>query len=171
MKPRGLNSSTDRPGPCPSVVEEVASTLPRPGPETCSPLPPPRLDDIRREDLADTARLLDLHRQAVDRGLVPAGEAGRLRFVAAAEHARGVGTVNAPGLLARIVRGGLWRYLTAEDEDRARRRLREFDRGPVASAAPPAPPRRPADPDGPIAPPVALGGVLAGLAARLGLGR
>src|SRR5262249_48017129 len=54
------------------------------------PKPAPGKPDLRHvvpEDLADTGRLLELYAQAVAAGLVPASEWGRLRFVAAAEHA------------------------------------------------------------------------------------
>lgn len=86
--------------------------------------PPPRLDDVRPENLAETGRLLDLHRQATARGLVGPSEADRLRFVAAAEHALAIGRGNPPGLFAYLIRGGLWRYLTREDEDRANARIK-----------------------------------------------
>jgi len=88
------------------------------------PLPAPTLNDVRVEDLGDTGRLLRLHEQAVARELVGASEADRLRFVAAAEHARAVGTRNPPGLFVRLVRGRLWRFLTQADEDAAAGRLK-----------------------------------------------
>jgi len=88
------------------------------------PLPAPTLNDVRVEDLRDTGRLLRLHEQAVARKLVGASEADRLRFVAAAEHARAVGTRNPPGLFVRLVRGRLWRFLTQADEDTAAGRLK-----------------------------------------------
>ena len=88
------------------------------------PLPAPTLNDVRAEDLRDTGRLLRLHEQAVARELVGASEADRLRFVAAAEHARAVGTRNPPGLFVRLVRGRLWRFLRQADEDAAVGRLK-----------------------------------------------
>ena len=84
----------------------------------------PTLDDVRIEDLKDTGRLLQLHDQAVARKLVTASENDRLRFVAAAEHALAIGKGNPPGLFAYLVRGQCWRYITLDDEDAARRRLR-----------------------------------------------
>jgi hypothetical protein len=83
----------------------------------------PTLADVRIEDLKDTGRLLDLHRQAVDRGFVGASEADRLAFVAAAEHALAIGKGNPPGLFAWLVRNGCWRYATLDDEGAARRKL------------------------------------------------
>jgi hypothetical protein len=81
------------------------------GTKPVSALPAPTLADVRIDDLKDTARLLDFHRQAIDCKLVGASEADRLRFVAAAEHALAIGKGNPPGLFAWLVRGGCWRYL------------------------------------------------------------
>jgi hypothetical protein len=94
------------------------------------PLPPPRLVDVRAEDLKNTGRLLELHRQAVERRFITPSEADRLRVMAAAEHARAVGTTNPAGLFAQVVRRGLWKYLTQADEDRAGARLKAWERGP-----------------------------------------
>jgi hypothetical protein len=74
--------------------------------------------------------LLGLLDQAIARGFVGSSEADRLRFVGAAEHALAVGKRNPPGLFLYLVRGGLWRYLTQEDEDRASRRLKLHQFGP-----------------------------------------
>jgi hypothetical protein len=91
--------------------------------------------------------LLELHRQAVERRVVEPSEAGLVRFLAAAEHAKAVGTVNPPGLFARVVRAGLWRHLTQADEDRAMSRLKAHRRGPEPATGPamsrPARPARP----------------------------
>jgi hypothetical protein len=106
--------------------------VPGPGPAR-GDLPAPRLADVRGEDLKDTGRLLELHGQAVARGLVTVSEADRLRFVGAAEHALGIGRANPAGLFIYLVRGKLWRYLTQEDEDRASVRIKEFLKGPERS--------------------------------------
>jgi hypothetical protein len=103
-------------------------------------IPPPRLDDVRLEDLKDTGRLLDLHRQAVAKGLVGSSQADRLRFVGAAEHALAIGKENPPGLFAWLVRGACYRYVTEADEDAARRRLRLHDFGPPRVSTVPIPP-------------------------------
>ncbi len=87
-------------------------------------LSPPRLRDIRPEDLRDPARVLELHRQAAAEGLIGSSEADRLKFAAAAEHARAVGTVNPGGLFARLVGRGWWHFATQGDEDAAARRLK-----------------------------------------------
>ena len=84
----------------------------------------PDLRHVVPEDLADTGRLLELYEQAVGLGLVAASEWGRLRFVAAAEHARVIGTKNPCGLFVRLVRGGLWHFATYDDETTASVRLR-----------------------------------------------
>jgi hypothetical protein len=123
-----------------------------PHPESGS-LPPPRLADVRLEDLKDTGRLLELHRQAVDQGVVTPSDSDRLNFVAAAERAVEVGKSNPPGLFAYLVRGGLWRYLNQGDEDRANARLKAHRRAteppgePCRIVAPPA--SSPGSPGGP----------------------
>jgi hypothetical protein len=109
-------------------------------------LPAPTLDDVRIEDLKDTGRLLDLHRQAIDRKLVGSSEADRLKFFAAAEHAMAIGKGNPPGLFAWLVRNGCWRYLTGADEDRANTRIKAFLRGPELPRMAPSASRRPARP-------------------------
>jgi hypothetical protein len=121
--------ATGSPGVSPSARP---ATTPRPSPAVPAPggLPVPRLEDVRVEDLKDTARLLDLLGQAVARGLVTGSEADRLRFVGAAEHARAIGQGNPAGLFIHLVRGKLWRYLTQDDEDRANGRIKAFLRGP-----------------------------------------
>src|SRR5262249_20802706 len=94
--------------------------------------PAPGKPDIRNvvpEDLADTGRLLDLYEQAVRLGLVRPGEHDRIRFVAAAEHARIIGTKNPCGLFVRLVRGGLLHFVTYDDEVAASVRLRRHLHG------------------------------------------
>ena len=86
------------------------------------------------EDLRDTGRLLELYDQAVGLGLVAASECGRLRFVAAAEHARVIGTKNPCGLFVRLVRGGLLHFATHDDETAASVRLRRHLYGGVAGS-------------------------------------
>lgn len=109
-------------------------------------LPPPRLADVRVEDLKDTGRLLELLGQAVARGLVTGSEGDRLRAVSAAEHALAIGEVNPGGLFAYLIRNGLWQYITQEDEDRANARIKAFLRGPELPRVKAAfrPPSRPA---------------------------
>src|SRR5262249_19073500 len=63
----------------------------------------PDFRNVLPEDLKDTGRLLELYEQAVGQGLVTASEWNRLRFVAAAEHARIIGTRNPCGLFVRLV--------------------------------------------------------------------
>lgn len=82
----------------------------------------PRLSDVQVEDLRDTARLLQLHREAVRLGHVGNSAAERLKFIAAAEHSLSHARKNPAGMFATIVRRGLW-FQTLQEEDRARRRL------------------------------------------------
>jgi hypothetical protein len=99
------------------------------GQPPAGPLPAPKLADVRPEDIKDTGRLLDLHRQAVAKGLVTASEADRLKFIGGAEHALAIAT-NPAALFAWLVLKGCWRYLTQADEDRANARLKAHLRGP-----------------------------------------
>jgi hypothetical protein len=124
-------------------------------------LPGPTLDDVRPEDLQNVGRTLELYRQAVDRKLTGPTEDGRLKFLAVAEHARVVGTVNPGGLFARLVRRGWWQFATADDEDVARRRLREHLRGPARTSTPSAPRRSSFVPDAPGGGLSSLGSLLA----------
>jgi hypothetical protein len=116
-------------------------TAPTPSPTS---LPSPTLRDVRAEDLKDTDRLLDLFDQAVAQKRVGASEADRLKFVAAAEHALGIGKANPCGLFAYLVRGGCWRYLTQKDEDRANARIKAYLRGPELPSMASGAARRPA---------------------------
>ena len=100
--------------------------LPR---RTCQPAGKPDLRNVVLEDLTDLGRLLELFEQAVAAGLVPASEWGRLRFVAAAEHARVIGTKNPCGLFVRLVRGGLLHFATYDDETAASTRIRKHLHG------------------------------------------
>jgi hypothetical protein len=94
-------------------------------PETTE-LRAPTMADVRREDLTDTARLLDLHQDATRRGMSTASEAARLRFVAAAERACRVG--HKPiRLFVAIVRQRLWYLITEADDKAAMVRLRRYD--------------------------------------------
>jgi hypothetical protein len=97
------------------------------------PLQAPNLDDVQVEDLRDVGRTLQLYDQAVARKLADPSEAARLRFLAVAEHARVVGKSNPGGLFTYLVRNGCWRYATLDDEDTARRRLREHLHVPTGS--------------------------------------
>ena len=109
------------PGPAP-----VAAGSGSPAPSRSRPASAgqPNLRDVVLEDLKDTGRLLDLYDQGIARGWVTASERDRLRFVSAAEHARVIGTKNPCGLFVRLVRCGLWSFLTQDDEDAANARLK-----------------------------------------------
>jgi hypothetical protein len=137
------DQSTERgpqgPRPPSQPGKGLAPKTPPPGPQSPGgPPPTPRLADVRPEDLKDTGRLLDLHRQAVAKGLVTASEADRLRFIGAAEHALAIAT-NPTALFAWLVLNGCWRYITGADEDSARRRLRVHDFGMPRMSAQPSP--------------------------------
>jgi len=115
-KDRELSSRTDHTKPA-SAARTGARAL-----------PPPSLHHVRVEDLGDPRRLEVLFDEARRRRVVPAGEAARLRFHAAGAHAVRLGVRNPAGLFATIVRQGLWSFLSAVDEDQARRRLANVSR-------------------------------------------
>lgn len=129
MPPRPVPAGTELPPP-------DSDKDPLPGSKNQEPRTGVSIHDIKPEDLKDTGRTLELHAQAVKLGAVTDSEAGRLRVVAAAEHALAVATTNAPGLFATILRDNLFRFLTQDDEDAARRRIREHLYPPSAPAEP-----------------------------------
>jgi len=118
--PRGgsKNQEPASGGPAGVYISQSESKKPE------APADRPTLRDVKPEDLRDPARLLDLHAQAIAAGYVSSSEADRLNFFAAANHARVIGSRNPPGLFVRIVRSGLWNFLTQDDEDVARVQLR-----------------------------------------------
>lgn len=133
-------------------------------------IPAPNLADIRPEDLRDTARTLKLFDLAAARGLVGSSEADRLKFLALAEHSRAVATVNPGGLFASLLRREAWAFVTQAEEDGARRRLRDHLGGTRKPIVEPSRPRVSTFvPDAAPASPSTLGGLLAGLAGRLGI--
>ena len=97
----------------------------------------PNLRNVVPEDLRDTGRLLELHGQAIARGWVTTSDRDRLRFVGAAEHARVIGTKNPCGLFVRLIRCGLWSFLTQDDEDAANARLKRHLYGSSRNDLPP----------------------------------
>jgi len=85
-------------------------------------------------DLGDVDRLLALHEQAIARGWLRGGEAARLTVVAAAVHARRVGTEPCR-LFVALLRDQRWEVITQEDEDQARALLRVHRDGPLRRSA------------------------------------
>jgi len=86
----------------------------------------PTWRDIKRADLRDTGRTLELFDDAVGRGVLDRSEHSRLMFVAAAERAAIRGTSNPPGLFRRLVEQKLWHHITQGDEDAAHERLKRY---------------------------------------------
>ena len=89
----------------------------------------PCLRSIVAEDLSDTGRLLELHRQAIAAGHPVNGEAGRLDFIALAERARSIGN-NPPRLFAWLLKHRRFDFIAIANEEAAARRLREIHNGP-----------------------------------------
>ena len=83
----------------------------------------PTLMDVKWVDLTDTKRLIHIFREAAASGLAEHSKRGLLDVVAAAEHARVIGTRNPPGLFAWIVRNRKWDFITEADEIAAHNRL------------------------------------------------
>lgn len=84
----------------------------------------PRLADVQPGDLVDPHRLRRLCDEAVERGWISGSEHDRLRVCSAAAHARRVGRSNPCGLFVAVLRRGLWRYLSNDDDDAGRGLLR-----------------------------------------------
>jgi hypothetical protein len=115
--------------PSPALPASAAAVTVKPRPCSarrtgCPALGTPDLRHVVPEDLTDTGRLLGLYDQAADLGLITSSEYDQLRFVAAAEHARIIGTKNPCGLFVRLVRGRLLHFVTYDDEVAASVRLR-----------------------------------------------
>ena len=87
--------------------------------------PEPTIRDIREADLSDDGRAFELFRDAVDRELIEDTEAGQLRFFGLIEHARRYGTRNRPGLLRSLLERRRWHFITQDDEDLARGRIKQ----------------------------------------------
>lgn len=126
-----LEVKTLEPKPASSHVPMLvppASAMP---PVSVAPSTPgkPNLQNVVIEDLKDTGRLLNLHDQAIAKGWITSSERDRLRFIGAAEHARTIGTKNPCGLFFRLIRCGLWSFITQDDEDAASARLKRHLHG------------------------------------------
>jgi hypothetical protein len=86
----------------------------------------PTLANITAADLRETGRLLELFREATDKGLFSGSESERLVFVAAAERARLYGSKNPPGFFSQLISRRLFHFISSEDEERARKRLNNY---------------------------------------------
>lgn len=84
---------------------------------------------ITLEDLRDSERLDQLYEEATEAGILPQSDYDRLTWFAAAERALCEGKQNACGLFVAIYRKGLWSYVTHEQEDIARAKLKRLDFG------------------------------------------
>ena len=100
------------------ALERDAIRPPR-GPGQVGPL---TLENFRSEHLRSSTALRALHRRAVARGLLPASEAGLIRFVATAAYCLRVGRRPA-ALFVHLVRRGIF-PASLSDEDRALSALR-----------------------------------------------
>ena len=87
----------------------------------------PSLKDVRLEDLMNPARLDALYAEAKTTGIVSGSSAARLQWFAAAEHAMAVASSNPGGLFVSLCRRGLWEYITHQEEDTARAKLKKLD--------------------------------------------
>lgn len=82
---------------------------------------------VCKSGLSDGEHVMRLYREAVSRGVLRDGEAARLRFFGAAERAKRRASRNETGFLWTVVRRGLWHFITQDEEDAARRTLRDLD--------------------------------------------
>ena len=84
----------------------------------------PNLFNVVIEDLRSLERLDSLFGQAADLQLVLRSEAGRLLVVGTAEHALRVAKRNPCGLFVAVLRKRLWTFISEDDEERARRKIK-----------------------------------------------
>lgn len=92
-------------------------------------------DGVWKSELSSGEQVMRLYRVAVARGVLRDSEAARLGFFGAAERANRRASRNVAGFLWAIVRRGLWHFITADEEDAARRTLRELDLGRTRAAS------------------------------------
>lgn len=90
---------------------------------------PPNIRSVQLDDLNDTHRMLELHKQAVGLGLSSSSQAGLLDFLCFAERARSRGH-KAGALFFWLLKHRKSEFITQSDEDQASRRLRELMDGP-----------------------------------------
>jgi hypothetical protein len=89
----------------------------------------PTLKHITLEDLRDSMLLDQLYQEATEAGSLPYSQSSRLNWFAMAEHALAVGKQNPCGLFVSLFRKKLWHYITQEQEDHARAKLKKLDFG------------------------------------------
>jgi hypothetical protein len=118
---RKVSSRFNNQKPAPRTVAGASTGTPPGG--------PPNLRSIVELGLREPERLDRLFSQAVAQGLVRNTACDRLRFFGAAEHAENVGRRNKCGLFVLLIREGRWQFITPNDEDDARRKLKSFDFG------------------------------------------
>jgi hypothetical protein len=132
--------------PLEPVSAIIVKPWPRPQAKTALPVPvpeasaPPTLRKITSLDLRETDRLLILHEQAVEQGLIGPSEAERLTFVALAQHVLWFRPDNAGGLFRQLLRSRRYQVITQEDEDTAQQRLKRFLYGEAVPSGPSAHP-------------------------------
>jgi hypothetical protein len=85
----------------------------------------PSIRNIKPEDLLRFSRTEELYRQAVAAGWVKHSESQALNWIGAAVRAKTVAG-DPVRVFAGIVRKNLWRYVTQEQEDHARRALSRY---------------------------------------------
>ena len=89
---------------------------------------PACIRNILEADLSTDTRTAELFEDAVKCSLIEHSEASRLRFFSLVEHARRYGSKNRPGLLRALLTKKRW-YITQDDEELARQRLKRLEVG------------------------------------------
>lgn len=87
----------------------------------------PSIRNVTPRDLREPERVALLYATVVRQGRIRDSVSERLNVFAAAEHATAYGTANPSGLFVWLVKNRRWNYLTLEDEDRARRAIRQVE--------------------------------------------
>lgn len=85
----------------------------------------PTLSNVLEVDLKDFSRCESLYFQACKQGIIQAGEASAINFLASAVRARSV-EGEAPKIFMGLIKKKLWHHITQADEDRALSALRRY---------------------------------------------
>lgn len=124
--PKGESLNTRKPAPYAGAGTASADSREKKDQSDRRSLPP-KLHNIRTEDLRDIGRLKELHQQAVESGHPIRGEKGWLDFVCLAQRAMDHGD-DAPRLFVWLLKNTKFEFITQAEEDAAVARINAWKR-------------------------------------------